>query len=53
MSIKSLKTRFLYLVQFSFVLGIIKRFPKNLIKIYCDRKYKYLIYLEDYEIEFI
>lgn len=32
---------------------LIKRFPKNLIKIYCNRNYKYLIYLEDYEIEFI
>ena len=32
---------------------VIKRFPKNLIKIYCNRKYKYLIYVEDYEIEFI
>ena len=31
----------------------IKKFPKNLIKIYCNRKYKYLIYLENYEIEFI
>lgn len=32
---------------------VIKRFPKNLIKIYCNRKYKYLLYLDDYEIEFI